>query len=313
MFSSVFNPWSTLTHAWNALPVQAATRSRFSYGFHEEEAGALHYRLFIPHGGRAGPMPLVVMLHGCGQDGADFAAGTGMNDLAEEQGFLVLYPEQSCSAHWNRCWNWYEGTPHRGGAGEPALLAGLTRRVIAEHAVDPARVAVAGLSAGGAMAVILGRTYPGLFSAVGCHSGLAHGSARCHASAMLAMRHGPDPAAPAPPAPRAAVPVIAFHGDADGTVHQTNGSAVIRQSLDSHGLQVDAGVATVAEAGRAGGRCFTRHVHREPTGEVLAEHWIVHGAGHAWSGGDLRGSHADERGPNASAEMLRFFFGRAPA
>jgi poly(hydroxyalkanoate) depolymerase family esterase len=312
MFNSVFNPWSFVAFPWNCMSVQPTAQSRFTYGFHEDEEGALHYRLFIPRAGREQPVSLVVMLHACGQDATDFAAGTGMNALAEEHGYLVLYPEQPCSAHWNRCWNWYDRAHHRRGAGEPALLAGLTRRIMAEHAVDPARVAVAGLSAGGAMAVILGRTYPELFSAVGCHSGLAHGSASSRISAMLAMRNGPDPSAPAPPSPHATVPVIVFHGDADATVHRTHSCDVIRQSLDSHALHrraADAEIAMVAETGCAGGRQFTRHVHRDAAGGVLAEQWTVHGAGHAWSGGDLRGSHADILGPNASEEMLRFFFG----
>lgn len=239
-----------------------------------------------------------------------------MNALAEEHGCLVLYPEQPSSAHWNRCWNWYDRRHHDRGAGEPALLAGLTRRILAEHAVDPARVAVAGLSAGGAMAVILGRTYPELFSAVGCHSGLAHGSASSHIGAMLAMRNGPDPSAPAPLMLHASTPVIVFHGDADATVHRTNSSDVVRQSLDgraSNRQAAQTGIVVVAETGMAGGRAFARHVHRDPAGSVLAEQWTVHGAGHAWSGGDLRGSHADSLGPKASEEMLRFFFGRPAA
>ena len=190
MFNTVFDAWSSLAFPWNDIPVQPTARSRFTYGSHEEGGRALRYRLFIPHGEHDQPMPLVVMLHGCGQDAADFAAGTGMNALAEEHACMVLYPEQPCSAHWNRCWNWYDRTHHRRGAGEPALLAGLTRRIMAEHAVDPARVAVAGLSAGGAMAVILGCTYPDLFSAVGCHSGLAHGSASC--DPWRCRRHGPS-------------------------------------------------------------------------------------------------------------------------
>jgi len=315
MFTTFFDAWSSLVLPWTGTPTQDASGSRFSHGRHESGERALHYRLFVP-GGARGPMPLIVMLHGCGQDAADFAAGTGMNALAEEQGCLVLYPEQSGSAHSNRCWNWYDRAHHRRGEGEPALIAGLTRRIMAEHAVDPGRVAVAGLSAGGAMAVILGRTYPDLFSAVGCHSGLAHGSAGSDAGALLAMRTGA--VAPATPVPcaHAAVPVIVFHGDADATVHRTNSGGVIRQFLDSHALHrraADAGVAVVAESGRSGGRAFTRHVHRECAGAIVAEEWTVHGAGHAWSGGDARGSYTDAGGPNASREMLRFFIGHMDA
>ena len=315
MFKPFFDAWSSLAMPWAGGPAQPNSGSRFTYGFHKDGEHALHYRLFIP-GGERRPMPLIVMLHGCGQDAADFAAGTGMNALAEEHGCLVLYPEQSCSAHWNRCWNWYDPAGQRRGEGEPALIAGLARRILAEHPADPRRVVVAGLSAGGSMAVILGRTYPDLFSAVGCHSGLAHGSAGCDASALQAMRKAADTLAPAPPGPHAVVPVIVFHGDADRTVHRSNGSGVIRQALDSHaarGQAREAGVATVAESGCSAGRAFTRHVHRESTGGVLAEQWTVHGAGHAWSGGDPRGSCTDARGPNASEEMLRFFIGHAAA
>ena len=315
MFNTLFEAWSSLTAPWHGLPDQPIAGSRFSCGTHEEGGRTLRYRLFIPGGGRDGPMPLIVMLHACGQNAADFASGTGMNALAQEHGCLVLYPEQPGSAHWNRCWNWYDRSHHRRGAGEPALLAGLTRRIMAEHAVDPARVAVAGLSAGGAMAVILGRTYPDLFSAVGCHSGLAHGSATCEAGAVLAMRNGPGPSLPALPRPESVVPVIVFHGDADTMVHRMNSSSVIRQSLESRAAlrQGDAGVAMVAETGCSGGRAFTRQFHHESTGGVLAEEWTVHGAGHAWSGGDRHGSHTDTRGPSASEEMLRFFIAHPAA
>ncbi len=315
MFATLFDAWSSLTRPWPGTPVQPGGGGRFIYGFHEDGGRAVHYRLFVPGGGR-GPMPLIVMLHGCGQDAADFAAGTGMNALAEKHGCLVLYPEQSCGAHWNRCWNWYDRTHHLRGEGEPALIAGLTRRILAENAADSRRVAVAGLSAGGAMAVILARLYPDLFAAVGCHSGLAYGSASCDAGALMAMRTGGEPSGPAQPGPHGAVPVIVFHGDADDTVHRNNGSSVIRQCLGSHAVHRqarDAGVAMMTESGHAAGRAFTRHVHRDPRGKVLAEQWTVHGAGHAWSGGDPRGSCTDARGPNASEEMLRFFMSQPHA
>lgn len=312
MFNRFFNAWPAMTLSWTGGHVQDGSSSRFSHGLHDDGKHALRYRLFIP-GGERGPMPLIVMLHGCGQDATDFAAGTGMNALAQEQGCLVLYPEQSCGAHWNRCWNWYDRTHHRRGEGEPAMIAGLARRIMAEHAVAPGRAAVAGLSAGGAMAIILGRNYPDLFSAVGCHSGLAHGIAGSDAGALLAMRAGSTASAAAPSGAHGAAPVIVFHGDADATVHRANGNGVIRQFLDSHAQHAcaeQAGVAMVAETGSSGGRDFTRHVHRERTGSVVAEQWTVHGAGHAWSGGDLSGSYTDACGPSASQEMLRFFMER---
>jgi poly(hydroxyalkanoate) depolymerase family esterase len=258
-------------------------------------------------------MPLVVMLHGCGQTASDFALGTGMNELAEQLQVLVLYPEQTADVHWNKCWHWYDPTHHRRGEGEPALLAGLTQSIAAEYAVDRARVAVAGLSSGAAMAVILGRTYPDLFSAVGCHSGLAHGSATDSAGAIVAMRDGADPDTLPQTGLLAGVPTIVFHGDADATVHQHNSAGVVRQSVESyvaHRPDGRANLRIVEETGESGGRAFTRHIHAEKSGTVLVEHWTVHGAGHAWSGGTPQGSYTDTRGPNASREMLRFFLNR---
>jgi poly(hydroxyalkanoate) depolymerase family esterase len=223
---------------------------------------------------------------------------------------MVLYPEQTADAHWNKCWHWYEPAHHRRGDGEPALIAGLTQHIAAEYAVDRRRVSVAGLSSGAAMAVILGRTYPDLFSAVGCHSGLAHGSATDSVGAMLAMRDGAAPDTLARTGPLPGVPTIVFHGDADATVHQQNSAGVVQQSIDSyaaHTPHARAHMRILAETGESGGRAFTRHIHAGKNGVVLAEHWTLHGAGHAWSGGSLQGSYTDTRGPNASREMLRFF------
>lgn len=312
MFTTVFDAW--LPFAVSLRGGEAASQAthpgQFRSGQYREDERVLDYRLFIPGAAGGQPMPLVVMLHGCGQDAADFARGTGMNWLASEYGCLVLYPEQPCSVHWNRCWNWYDQAHQRRGAGEPALIAGLTRRIMDEHAVDAGRVAVAGLSSGGAMAVILGRTYPDLFSAVGCHSGLAHGSAASSADGMQAMRDGPDPAALAQTGSHAGPPVIVFHGDADATVHRRNGSCVVRQSVGSdcaHQRNRWVDIAIVEETGWSGGRKFTRQIHKGRNGAVLAEQWTVHGTGHAWSGGKPHGSYTDIRGPNASEEMLRFF------
>jgi poly(hydroxyalkanoate) depolymerase family esterase len=317
MFNTVFDAWSSFAILpWSGQSSQPPLPGEFTSGRHEDGDRGLHYRLFVPGGADGRPMPLVVMLHGCGQDAADFARGTGMNALAEEYGCLVLYPEQPCSAHWNRCWNWYDQAHQQRGGGEPALIAGLARRIMAEHVVDASCVAVAGLSSGGAMAVILGRTYPDLFSAVGCHSGLAHGSATSSVGAMLAMRDGPDPATLAQTGAPSSLPVIVFHGDADATVNRNNGSGVVRQHVAGHrehGHGTHAGIAVVEETGCIGGRKFTRQIHQEKTGSVLAEQWTVHGTGHAWSGGSLDGSYTDFRGPNASEEMLRFFMSHPAA
>ncbi|UVW29971.1 PHB depolymerase family esterase [Massilia sp. H6] len=307
-----WNPWAGLQDCATgaAMPAPAPGQGSFVAGVFEFGAHTLHYKLFIPSNAGAASLPLVVMLHGCGQGADDFALGTGMNALAEQAGCMVLYPEQSPQAHWNRCWNWYDQAHHERDEGEPALIAGLVQHVIAEYGIDRSRVAVAGLSSGGAMAVILGRTYPDVFSAVGCHSGLAHRSAFDGASAMMAMREGAGPDLLESARPLASIPTIVFHGDVDYTVHQNNSADVIRQALACYAGQVPGlarETAMCEHTGETSGRSFTRHTHHGETGDVVAERWIVHGTGHAWSGGSSQGSYTDARGPDASKEMLRFF------
>jgi poly(hydroxyalkanoate) depolymerase family esterase len=301
MFTNVLDVWSSAVFGFPALPPPPAHGGEFISGEYEAAERTVRYRLFVPSTYHGQPMPLVVMLHGCGQDASDFALGTGMNTLAEQCQVLVLYPEQSAGAHWNRCWNWYDPLHHQRGKGEPAMIAALTRHVAAGYAVDAARISIAGLSSGAAMAVILGRTYPELFNAVGCHSGLAHGSATDGIGAMLAMRNGAALDVLPHTGRSAGGPVIVFHGDADATVHRHNSAGVVQQSIDSHA------VCILEEKGESGGRAFTRSVHAARDGTVQAEHWIVHGSGHAWSGGSLQGSYTDRQGPDASKEMLRFF------
>ncbi|WP_426210760.1 extracellular catalytic domain type 1 short-chain-length polyhydroxyalkanoate depolymerase [Massilia sp. TWP1-3-3] len=263
------------------------------------DAGSLDYKLYVPASYTGRPAALLVMLHGCSQDGADFARGTGMNELAEQYQCLVAYPEQSSSSNGGKCWNWFEPAHHHRGGGEPALIAGVANKVMDEYVIDPAKVFIAGLSAGGAMAVVLGRTYPDLFCAVGCHSGLAHGCAVGTGQAMQAMQYG-EAAGAAPLA--GALPLIVFHGDMDSTVHPRNGDGVIAQSVDLSRLRPG-----TVQTGQATGRSFTRTIHRGPSGAVMAEHWTVHGSGHAWSGGRRQGSYTDASGPDASGEMMRFF------
>jgi poly(hydroxyalkanoate) depolymerase family esterase len=271
---------------------------RFIAGNYANGAADRDYKLYIPPGADGGALPLVVMLHGCTQHPDDFAAGTEMNEAAQAQGFYVLYPAQSRKANPQGCWNWFKHSHQQRGRGEPALLAGMTRHVMAQHAIDPKRVYVAGLSAGGAMAAILGSAYPDLYSAVGVHSGLAAGVASDLPGALAAMKGGGTVA----PDNAHGLPTIVFHGDADATVHPSNADQVVAACAGK-----DSQVET-QQVRDPGSRAFTRRIHSDPaSGRVLAEHWLVHGASHAWSGGNARGSYTDSRGPDASAEMVRFF------
>jgi poly(hydroxyalkanoate) depolymerase family esterase len=262
---------------------------------------ARDYKLYVPPAASAagvGPFPLVVMLHGCTQSPDDFAAGTRMNEAAREQGMFVLYPAQSKRANPQGCWNWFKHGHQTRGRGEPALLAAMVRHIASQYAVDPARVYVAGLSAGGAMAAILGQTYPEIFAAIGVHSGLPAGTAHDLPSALEAMKGGrsPDKGTPGP-----RVPTIVVHGDADDTVHPDNG-------FHLYAVSSPEGMTTETQSGREpSGREWTRHLQRDAAGKVVAEYWVIHGTGHAWSGGSTRGSYTDPKGPDATAAMLRFF------
>jgi len=282
-------------------PAQAPTApegARFVAATYANGVGARDYKLYVPasaHG--AGRRPLVVMLHGCTQNPDDFALGTGMNAAAEAAGVLVVYPAQPAAANHNRCWNWFRPEDQRREAGEPALIAGVVRAVLEAEAVDPDRIYVAGMSAGGAAAAILGAEYPDLFAAVGVHSGLPHGAASDLGSALSAMRQGASGARPRRP-----TRTIVFHGDADRVVNPANATALAAQALAGAD-----GLSLRVERGAAGGRSFSRALHADADGQTLCEHWTIHGAGHAWAGGDAAGSHTDPLGPDASREMLRFF------
>lgn len=274
----------------------ATTGEQFLAGSYGRGLAARDYKLYVPPGAGTRPMPLVVMLHGCTQDPDDFAAGTAMNDAAREQGFFVLYPAQSGKANPQRCWNWFKHSHQARGRGEPAALAGMTKDVMARHGIDPSRVYVAGLSAGGAMAAILAQAYPDLFAAYGVHSGLPVGAARDLSSALQAMKGATSrPASGA----AATVPSIVFHGDADTTVHPDNGEQIFGAAGQ--------GTAQTESGREAGGRSWTRRVRVDANGRPVAEHWQVHGSPHAWSGGRSSGSYTDPNGPNATAAMLRFF------
>ena len=295
---------------------QSGTFEAHNFG---NEAGTRAYKVYVPAGESDTQRPLIVMLHGCTQSADDFAAGTQMNRLADEHGFLVVYPEQAAQANTSKCWNWFNPRDQMRGVGEPSLIAGIVSEVARKHGADPRRIFAAGLSAGAAMAVVLGETYPELFAGVGAHSGLPYGSAHDIPSALAAMKGGRSEmsgrqwavGSPAtlPKKLVHAVPVIVFHGDRDHTVQQINGTQIAHHASDAHAAAAGgAGLHVSQESGVAsGGRPFSRKLFADAQGHARIEVWTVHGAGHAWSGGHASGSFTDGNGPDASAEMVRFF------
>ena len=291
---------------------------QFTDRSYTNHAGTRPYKLYVPSGYTGQALPLVVMLHGCTQDPNDFAAGTRMNVLAERELFFVVYPQQPCSANPSNCWNWFQARDQQRGHGEPSIIAGLTQEIIRAYHLNTRRVYVVGLSAGGAMAAILGITYPDLYAAIGVHSGLAYGTAHDLPSAHAAMQHGGSTAARrvvgtprGPQVPRA----IVFHGDQDRTVHPCNGDQIVAQwralyaEADTPETVRDDLRVRVSFGQVADGHPYTCSSYHDTSGHLVVEGWRIHGAGHGWSGGSPYGSFTNPKGPNASQQMLRFFSG----
>jgi poly(hydroxyalkanoate) depolymerase family esterase len=277
-------------------------QGRFLAASCSNHAGRRAYEVYVPSCHKGQALPLIVMLHGCKQNPKDFAAGTGMNALAEKNGCLVAYPAQAHAANGSNCWNWFKTDDQQRDRGEPSIIADITREVIRQYHVDRSRVYIAGLSAGGAMAAIMGAKYPELYAAVGVHSGLPVGAAHDLPSALAAMKNGSLRKEPRKTR-RRPIPVIVFHGDHDTTVHPRNGEQVLAQCVGHKEHEV-----TVEQGKVPRGRTYTKTVQHDRNGKAIAEQWVVHGAGHAWSGGSRNGSYTDPKGPDAAQEMLRFFY-----
>jgi poly(hydroxyalkanoate) depolymerase family esterase len=273
---------------------------------HRSASGTRGYLLYLPTSQPKRPRGLILMLHGCTQTPQDFAAGTHMNAQAEKHGLAVAYPTQTASHNAASCWNWFKPGDQTRGSGEPAILASLTRKLMKEFGLGREAVFVAGLSAGGAMAATLADVYPDIFSAAGVHSGLARGSARDVLSAMLAMRNGTASGTVAPTAlPADLVRRIIFQGEADSTVHPSNAATIVAAAMGG-----DAKPSRVTKRA-VRGRAYSRSEFAGPDGATRLELWMIEGSGHAWSGGRVAGSYTDPKGPDASAQMIRFFLSKS--
>jgi poly(hydroxyalkanoate) depolymerase family esterase len=267
-------------------------------------SGQRDFRLFVPVCVK--PRGLIVMLHGCRQTAEDFSVGSNMNAIAEEHHLLVAYPHQPSAANPMSCWNWFRPQDQARLGGEAAIIAGLTREVCGEFGVPEENVFVAGLSAGGAMAAVLGSTYPDLYSAVGIHSGLPYKSAHDVNSALAAMR-GQNEHSGGSEGHDFRPRLIVFHGSADQTVAPANATLLWNDAVRGRGRG-----ETLELTVLAGGRTVDRRIFAASDDVASVEAWIIRGAGHAWSGGNPRGSYIGSDGPDASSEMVRFFQAGTP-
>jgi len=326
--------WAVDKHLWDPEPqvqpvdepeAEAKSGGQFLTKSFTNHAGTRDYKVYIPSSFHGQAMPVMVMLHGCTQNPDDFARGTRMNAVAEEKQCFVVYPAQSQSANSSKCWNWFKAVDQQRDQGEPSIIAGITRQVISDYKLDTKHVYVAGLSSGGAMAIIMGTTYPDLYAAVGVHSGLPYGAAQDLPSAFSAMRRGMSGAPGNNTRPSDAnsrlgsIPIIVFHGDRDTTVNVSNGDQLMKQNVSGERGRASAtsnriNPDVIVQEGKVpNGHGYTRTSHHDESGRTVGEHWVIHGAGHAWAGGSRSGSYTDARGPDASGEMMRFFYTQSQA
>ena len=266
--------------------------------------GARRYRLYRPPGLKAGErVPLVVMLHGCGQDANSFAASTRMNRIAARERFLVLYPEQERLANAQGCWNWFDTKSGRA-YGEAALIMAAIDQVCLLYPVDRERIAVAGLSAGASMAALVATRHPARFKAVVMHSGIPPGTAHSTLTALGAM-HGHRATAPSR-APRSSIatswpPLLVIHGGGDSMVAASNGHAAAQVWADAAGAEARA--ARAVQRGKRYAMTVTDFKCKESTVATLVD---IGRLGHAWSGGTAGEPYGDAQGPDASRMVWAF-------
>jgi len=308
-----------------ALQVSRAGGGRWERFVYSGPAGSRRYFVYTPAGYSLDQrVPMVVMLHGCTQSPADAAAGTEWNPLADRQAFVVVYPEQAGVDNVLSCWNWFLPEHQVRGSGEAGILAGITQQVLTSDTrwnIDPDRIYVAGMSAGGAMTAILGATYPDLYAAIAVHSGMEYQAATDPVAARTAMADGgPDPTRQGAAAFTAMggharlVPTIVFQGTADVVVDPVNGDLVVRQWMETNRLATGnayrpefARPTTVDNGQVPSGRAYTVARWSDGRDAVVQEYWRVTGMNHAWSGGSVFGSFTDPQGPDATEAMWTFF------
>lgn len=307
---------------------QSARAGEWVNGTASTATGKRNYKLWVPSGLiKRRSVPLVMMPHGCMQQPEDLATISGMNTVADRNSFLVVYPEQPVEANPLRCWNWSDPKHQSRDIGEPALLAAVIKQVKASHSIDTDRTFVVGISAGAAMAVVMGVTYHEFFNGIGVCSGLEFKAGTSAAAGLAAMKQGgPDPKEQGLAAfklmaehlrgnSKRRMPVIVFQGDADPYVNTLNAEQVIAQWARTNDYlddrksnnSVKSAPARTIEGTVPAGHEYRRYVYRDRTGRLLMEKWIVNGLGHAWSGSPAAVPFGDPKGPNASEEIWRFF------
>jgi poly(hydroxyalkanoate) depolymerase family esterase len=304
-----------------------ASSGTFTQYTYNGSAGSRPYYVYTPANYQVGTaVPLIVMLHGCTQTPTDFAAGTQMNALADQDQFIVVYPQQTSTYNSLSCWNWFQPADQARGSGEPAIIAGIVQTVeqtTSQWTIDTNRVYVAGMSAGAGMAVIMAATYPDIFAALGSESGLEYKAATSQTAATTAQSQGgPDPTQQGQAAYNAmgsaarVVPTIVFQGQSDYTVYPINGDQIVQQWMETDHLASNGSynasfssptTTTNGQVSGSGGHSYTVQTWNDNSGTEIEEYWKINGMGHAWSGGSSSGSYTDPNGPSATNAMYTFF------